>query len=123
MQALRWINRSDLGAQDGARPRNNSGTGRPIAATSDFERGLRLRGDGAERGRVADREVGEHLPVELDAGLRAAVHELVVREPVAARGRVDPGDPEAPEVTLPDLAVAVGVDERAVDLLLGVAVV
>src|SRR5205814_3880414 len=49
-------------------------------------------------------------------------HELVVREPVRPRGRVDPQDPEPPEGALPRLAVAVGVRERVVDLLLGVAV-
>src|SRR5205807_3334660 len=93
------------------------------AVASSRERGLRLLGDRAERGRVADREVGEYLPVELDPGLRAAVHELVVREAVRAGRRVDPGDPELPELALPHLPVAVGVDERVLDLLLGVTVV
>src|SRR5207253_8483222 len=82
-----------------------------------------LRGDGAERGGIADREVGEHLPVELDAGLRAPVDELVVRQAVRTGGGVDAGDPEAPERPLLDLAVAIGVDERALDLLLRIAVV
>src|SRR5207247_5320559 len=77
----------------------------------------------AEHDRVADGEVGEHFPVELDPRLRAAVHELVVREPVRAGGGVDPRDPELPELPLPHLPVAVGVDERVLDLLLRVAVV
>ena len=76
----------------------------------------------AEGGRIADREVGEHLPVELDLRLAAAGDELVVREPVLARGRVDADDPEAAHRPLPVLAVAVGVDERVLDLLLGARV-
>src|SRR5581483_10390210 len=90
---------------------------------SGFEGGLRLRRDRAERLRVADREVSEHLPVELDAGLRTPVHELVVRQPVRAGGRVDTRDPEPAEVPLLDLPVAIGVDERPIHLLLRIAVV
>ena len=41
-----------------------------------------LLGDRAERGRVADREIGEDLAVELDVRLAAAGDELVVREAV-----------------------------------------
>src|SRR5262249_58228021 len=43
-------------------------------------------------------------------------------EVVLAGGRVDADDPELPERPLLGLAVAVGVDERVLDLLLGVAV-
>ena len=39
-----------------------------LAPGSGLQSGLRLLGDRAERGRVADGEVGEHLPVELDPG-------------------------------------------------------
>src|SRR5262249_55509456 len=93
------------------------------AAVSSLEGRFGLLGDRAERGRVADGEVGEHLPVELDPGLRAAVYELVVREPVRAGSRVDPRDPELAELPLPHLPVAVRVDERVLDLLLRIAVV
>src|SRR5439155_25995600 len=79
-------------------------------------------GDRAERGRVADGKVREHLAVELDTGLAATVDELVVRQAVLAGSRVDPGDPEPPERPLLDLPVAVGVDERTLDLLLRVGV-
>src|SRR5206468_1989688 len=82
------------------------------------ERGLRLLGDRAERGGIAHGEVGEHLAIELDVRLPQARDELVVREPLLPRRRVDPDDPEAPEVALPVLPVAVGVDERVLDLLL-----
>src|SRR5262249_49622644 len=49
--------------------------------------------------------------------------ELVVREPVRPRAGVDPHDPQAAERTLAVLPVAVGVDERVLDLLLRVLVV
>src|SRR5919202_1964945 len=89
---------------------------------SGLERGLGLLRDRAERGRVAYGEVGEHLPVELDVRLPAAGDELVVREAVRARARVDALDPQAAEDALAVLAVPVRVDERVLDLLLRVAV-
>jgi len=49
--------------------------------------------------------------------------ELVVRQPVGPGGGIDARDPELAERPLLDLAVAIGVDERALDLLLRVAVV
>src|SRR3954465_15257207 len=96
---------------------------RPAAATrSGFERRLRLLGDRLERGRLVDCELGEDLAVELDVRLLAAVDELVVGEALLPRGRVDARDPEAAEDALLVLAVAVGVDERVLDLLLRVGV-
>src|SRR4029079_7907763 len=59
---------------------------------------------------------------ELDPGLAAPGDELVVREPVMPRPGVDAHDPEPTERALLRLAVAVGVDERVLDLLLRVAV-
>jgi hypothetical protein len=64
----------------------------------------------------------ERLPVELDVRLPAAGDELVVREPLLARGRVDPHDPEAAERALLALAVAVGVVVRLLDGLLRLAI-
>src|SRR5919197_2210740 len=92
------------------------------ATESGLERGLRLRRDRAERGRVVHREVGEHLPVERDVRLPQPGDELVVRETVRPRRCVDPDDPEPAEGPLPVLPVAIRVDERMVDLLLRVAV-
>src|ERR1044072_2509130 len=83
-----------------------------------FESRLRLCGDGGERGRVVDRDVGEHLAVELDVRLADAGEELVVGEPLLPRGRVDADDPEPPEDALLVLAVPVGVDVGLHDLLL-----
>src|SRR5581483_6450582 len=84
--------------------------------------GLRLLGDRAERGGIVHREIREDLAVELDAGLAAAVDELVVRQPMLARARVDARDPELTEGPLAHLPVAIGVDERPLDLLLRVPV-
>src|SRR5207248_9722023 len=64
----------------------------------------------------------EHLAVELDLGLLQPVDELVVREAVLPRCRIDADDPEPPELALLVLAVAVRVDERVLDLLLRVLV-
>jgi hypothetical protein len=89
------------------------GTGRRSA----LERGLRLLGDLAERCGIADGELGEHLAVELDAGLAAAGDELVIGEALCTGSGVDADDPEAPEVPLSRLAIAVGVLERVLDLL------
>src|SRR5207302_962875 len=56
--------------------------------------------------------VSQHLAVDADAGHFQTVHELVVGHPLAARRRVDPGDPELAHVTLAGPPVAVGVLER-----------
>src|ERR1700730_5349057 len=79
-------------------------------------------GDGdqfAEGRRVANRQIRQHLAIDVDAGEFQAVHELVVRHPLAARRRVDPGDPELAHVTLPRAAVAIGVLERMEHRLVG----
>src|SRR3712207_8664906 len=61
------------------------------------QRGLGARGDLRERRRIAHREVGEHLPVEVDLGLLEARHELVVREALLPGRRVDAEDPQPPK--------------------------
>src|SRR4026208_82487 len=87
-----------------------------------FERGLGLLRDHAERGRIAHRELREHLAVERDLGLVQAGDQLAVRKPLLARRRVDANDPQLAERALLVLAVAVGVMQRVLDLLLGVLV-
>ena len=42
-----------------------------------------------------DREIGQHLAVELDAGALQAVHELRVGEAVLAHAGIDALDPQA----------------------------
>src|SRR4029078_8440783 len=91
-------------------------------ARAGLERGLGLRRDLAEDVRIADGQVGEDLAIERDLGLAQAGDELVVREALAPSGRVDAHDPEAPKGALLVLAVAVGVDQRMVDLLLALLV-
>src|SRR5262249_36697524 len=86
------------------------------------QRGLGLVRDHLERVRIRHGQIGQHLAVELDPCLPAPSHELVVGEAFLPRGGVDADDPEPPEGALARLAVAVRVDERLVDLLLGALV-
>src|ERR1700687_845210 len=61
---------------------------------------------------VTNRQVGEHLAVDVDARQLQPVHELVVGHALAARGSVDPGDPELAHVPRAGRTVAIGVLER-----------
>src|SRR5207247_107751 len=72
-------------------------------------------GDGnqfAEGSGVANRQIGQHLSIDVDAGQLETMHELVVGHPLAAGCGVDPGDPELAHVALAGPPVAVGVLER-----------
>src|SRR4030095_14073354 len=81
-------------------------------------------GDQAREGaRVGDRDVGQDLAVDLDAGLAEAGDEPVVGHALGPGGGVDPGDPQGPEVALARPAVAVGVAQGVHDLLVGGSVV
>src|SRR5215471_1591934 len=66
---------------------------------------------------VAHRQVGEHFAVDLHTGLAEPEHEPVVRQPALASGRVDPRDPEPPEVPLALAPVAERVGQRVQDRL------
>src|SRR5205807_7775997 len=72
---------------------------------------------------VADRDVREDLAVQLDPGELESVHQLRVGQLVLARRGVDPGDPQAAEVTLAVATVAVAVLVGLEHRLLGDAVV
>src|ERR1700674_1677741 len=79
-------------------------------------------GDGdqfAEGLRIANRQIRQHLAIDVDAGQLEAVHELVVGHPLAARRRVDPGDPELAHVARACPPVAIGVLERMHHCLVG----
>src|SRR5215472_2660926 len=88
---------------------------------------LRQRTEG--RG-VVHRDVGEHLAVDLDAGLVQSVDDAAVGKAVDTRRRVDARDPQRAELTLvlPPVAVGVlprlddGLLRRAIDLAPGVVV-
>ena len=69
--------------------------------------------------RVLDRDIRQHLAVDLDAGLRQAVNKSAVGQAVLAHGRVDALDPERAERALLALAIAIGVLHRLLDRLLG----
>src|SRR5690606_7432041 len=109
-------------------PTGRSGTafgsvGRFTSGSSSF--GLVVLGDdheSLEGGDVVDGELGEHLAVNLDAGVLQAVHEAVVGHALGAGRGVDALDPQAAEVALLGATVAVGVGHRVEDLLLGLAV-
>src|SRR5690242_19179906 len=60
--------------------------------------------DRLKRDRIADRDLGEHLAVELDVRRRELTDELRVALAETARGGVDALDPQAAEVPLADLA-------------------
>src|SRR5207302_4379506 len=100
-----------------------AGRSPPAGLFRGGERRLGLLDDLAELRRIGGREICEHLPVELDLGRLQTCDELVVREAVGASAGVDAHDPELPELTLPHLAVAIRVRQRALDLLLRVRVV
>src|SRR5690606_18671287 len=75
-----------------------------------------------ERCRVAHRQVGELLAIELDVRGAQAGDELPVRQAVLAGGRVDADDPQAPEVALLVAPADVGVLERRIDRFLRIAI-
>src|SRR5512146_2062762 len=83
------------------------------------QRGARLVSERRKRGGIVHGEVGENLPVDLDSGLLEPIHERVVVHVVLVGGRVDARDPEATEITLFVLAIAVGVLPTALDIFLG----
>src|SRR3990172_4781707 len=72
-----------------------------------------------ERDRVAHGEIGQHLAVDLHARPLETGHEPVVRQLVQARRRVDPGNPQAPELALLLPAVTVRVPPAPLHRLLG----
>ena len=76
-------------------------------------------GEHLERLRMVQRQVGEALAIQSDAGGLQAVDQLTVGQAVQARGGVDAHDPQAAEVALLAAAAGVGVVQRLVDGLLG----
>lgn len=63
---------------------------------------------------VGDSKVGQTLPIELNACFLQTFHQDTIGDPVDPRCRVDPNDPQAPEISLPRPPVPIGVLERLV---------
>src|SRR6516165_1893716 len=82
----------------------------------------RRRGDRLKRLGLADRDVGQHLAVEIEPGELYAVHELRISEAVLARAGIDPLDPQRTKVALAVTPVAVGIAQRLLDLFDGHAI-
>src|SRR5664279_5547096 len=101
---------------------------RPLTRPFGCLRGARSRsalGHSHELGKgfgIAHGEIREDLAVEIHGGLLQTAHELGVAGAVLRAGGVDAHHPEATEVALLDLAVAVGVAEGLLDGFLGGAV-
>src|SRR5690606_9555728 len=94
---------------------------RGLASVEPPTRSLMLLGDADQLAKdflVVHRQVGEDLPVHLDAGLLQPRDQSAVGEAVLPGGGVDPRDPKPPEIPLADAPVAVGVGERLHHLLI-----
>ena len=65
--------------------------------------------DLGERLGISHRDVGKHLTIEADIGGFQIVDQSAVGRAVHPRCRIDAGDPQSPEITLPGAAVAVGI--------------
>jgi hypothetical protein len=65
------------------------------------------------------RDLGQNLAVQIDAGGFQAMDELAVRYAGGAAGRIDADDPDSPVVALLAFAADVGELEAAVDGLHG----
>src|SRR5581483_5836883 len=84
-----------------------------------------LFGLARERGetlRVAHRDVGQNLAVQLHAGSLQTMHELAVGKLVEPGGRTNADDPQAAKVAFAGSAVAVAEPQRALHRLFGGAV-
>src|SRR5438034_11172646 len=82
---------------------------RVLGSARDFD-------DLLEGVRVAEREVGEDLPIDADLGLGQGRDQLRVGDADLPGGGVDARDPQAAEVRLPLAAVEPGVAPLAVKI-------
>ena len=101
------------------RCRIGRGHGEPvvIAAAAWSSAAFAVATIAGERLGLADREVGQHLAVELDARPLQPVDELRIGQAVLAHAGVDALDPQAAEIALLVAPVAIGVAQRLLDLL------
>jgi len=73
------------------------------------ERGARLIDQGLEGLGLADRDVGENLPINFDAGEIEAADKSAIGQPVHADGSVDALNPKSTESPLPGPPISIGV--------------
>jgi hypothetical protein len=66
--------------------------------------------DYIKAGRVVYRNFAEHLAVQLDMGLFAAVDELAVPDAALPTGSTQTHDPQTPEISFPSLTVDASID-------------
>src|SRR5918996_1377160 len=105
--------------QRGRPPSANGPTGRLRECETSLLIVLGELGELAEGLGVADGEIGENFPVDLDSTLLEAGDEPAVAQAVDPGRRVDPGDPQGAELGLLLPAVAVRVPHAALHGLLG----
>ena len=79
--------------------------------------GLRLLAQRRKSSRIVDRQIGQDLAVQLDAGLLQAVDELAVADAVQLGGGADAHNPDGTVLALLLLAAAVGELQPALDRL------
>jgi len=66
----------------------------------------------AKAGRLPDGHIGQHLPVDGDAGFLQPVDELAVGHSLCPAGGVDAEDPEPAHVAFALAAVEIGIAQR-----------
>src|SRR3954465_6467949 len=82
-------------------------------------RGFGLLDDGLECRRLADREIGQHLAIDRDAGLREPVDKSAIGDPEGTHRGVQALNPQRAEGAFAPLAVAEGVLVGLLHRLLG----
>jgi hypothetical protein len=73
----------------------------PETVALGVELGLGLHGQSSKSRLVENRQIGQHLAVDLDLRLLQAIHEGAVFHAEFPGRRIDAGNPEAAELTLP----------------------
>jgi hypothetical protein len=72
-------------------------------------------GDLGKTGGIGDGEISQHFAIQLNAGLFKPAHEFAVGEIIHPGSRIDPDNPQAPEISLAGTAIAIGIHEGLVD--------